>query len=266
MQATTKPALDLSPVAVLTVVGLDEAVRFDVESLAANRRTLPRTQRESFTTKLAARASALAARQLDRLDAFARRTLDVVGAGAAITALSPLFLAAAAAIKLESRGPVFFVQERVGEKGRRFPMLKFRSMRTSAEAERAAVVEAEGAKDDVRFKSRRDPRVTRIGRLLRRFSIDELPQLFNVLRGEMSLVGPRPPIPAEVAQYNASDWRRLDVRPGLTCIWQVSGRADIPFAGQVLLDVEYIRTRSFATDLRILVQTVPAVLSGKGAY
>ena len=265
MQAT-QPTLDLSPLAVLTVAGLDQTIQIDFDGLAANRRTLPRARRESLTTKIASRASALVGRQLDRLDAFARRTLDIVGAGAAITALSPLFVAAAAAIKLESRGPVFFVQERVGEKGCRFPMFKFRSMRTTAEAERAAVVEAEGAEGDVRFKSRRDPRVTRVGRLLRRFSIDELPQLFNVLRGEMSLVGPRPPIPAEVAQYSASDWRRLDVRPGLTCIWQVSGRADIPFEGQVLLDVEYIRTQSLLTDLRILFATVPAVLSGKGAY
>jgi len=172
----------------------------------------------------------------------------------------------AVAIRLEDRGPVFFKQTRVGRGGRKFAFFKFRSMFVDAEARRAKLVDKSDDGDAVRFKMRRDPRITNVGRWIRRFSIDELPQLWNVLRGDMTIVGPRPPIPSEVALYAPEDWRRLDVTPGLTCTWQVSGRADIPFPRQVALDVEYIRERTLLVDLWLMIRTVPAVLAGRGAY
>lgn len=145
-------------------------------------------------------------------------------------------------------------------------MLKFRSMVADAEAQQAALAAANEMAGGVTFKMAHDPRVTRIGRILRKTSIDELPQLWNVLIGEMSLVGPRPPLPTEVDQYSLADRRRLEVIPGITCIWQVSGRSQIPFDQQVELDVAYIESQSFLTDLRILLQTIPALLFGTGAY
>jgi len=155
----------------------------------------------------------------------------------------------------------------VGRGGREFPFPKFRSMCVDA-GRRRAEIEAlnQHGQDGVTFKMRRDPRITPVGRILRRFSLDELPQLWCVLRGDMTLVGPRPALPAEVARYSVTDRHRLSVTPGLTCIWQVSGRADVPFAGQVQMDIAYIRERSLAADLRLLWRTVPAVLLGRGAY
>ncbi len=170
------------------------------------------------------------------------------------------------AIRAEGRGPVLFSQERVGRGGRRFRIYKFRSMIVDAETN---YVELRGRSDDggdVRFKMRSDPRLTLVGRVLRRFSLDELPQFWNVLRGEMSMVGPRPPLPCEVLKYDAGARRRLRVKPGLTCIWQVSGRADLPFDRQVELDLDYIRQQSVVLDLWLMARTVPAVLSGRGAY
>jgi len=196
----------------------------------------------------------------------AKRLLDVVVAAVALVLLAPLLLAAAALVKLEDGGPAFYVRPRVGRGGRCFGFVKLRTMRTGADAARAALAAQGDDGDPVRFKMRRDPRVTRVGRWLRRFSIDELPQLWHVLSGDMTLVGPRPPIPEEVALYGPREWRRLDVVPGLTCIWQVAGRADIPFPRQVELDLEYIRRRSLTFDLGLVARTVPAVLTGKGAY
>jgi lipopolysaccharide/colanic/teichoic acid biosynthesis glycosyltransferase len=161
---------------------------------------------------------------------------------------------------------VFFWQTRVGRWGREFPFPKFRSMVVNAEQLKAALLTENDHGQNVTFKMKRDPRITWIGRIIRKLSIDELPQLWNVLRGDMSLVGPRPPLPQEVAQYTLADRRRLDVTPGLTCIWQVSGRGDIPFPQQVQLDVQYIESRSLWADVKILLQTIPAVLLGKGAY
>lgn len=178
---------------------------------------------------------------------------------------APLFLAVATLITLDSPGPVFFSQIRVGRHGRLFTMYKFRTMRTDAERIKRELMD-QNETGGVIFKMTRDPRITRVGRWLRKLSIDELPQIVNVLKGEMSIVGPRPPVPSEVAEYSPADRRRLEARPGLTCLWQVSGRSDIPFEGQVRLDVEYIETRSFWRDLWILVRTVPAVLLGRGAY
>ena len=195
-----------------------------------------------------------------------KRALDIAAAAALLIGLSPLFLAVAALIKLTDGGPVFFWQTRVGRWGREFPFPKFRSMVVNAEQLKDSLLGQNHHEDGVTFKMRRDPRVTWIGRIIRKLSIDELPQLWNVLKGDMSLVGPRPPVPREVVLYTLADRRRLDVTPGLTCIWQVSGRGDIPFREQVKLDVQYIESRSLWLDLKLLLKTVPVVLLGKGAY
>lgn len=195
-----------------------------------------------------------------------KRSVDVVAAGLGLVVLSPLFLLLAALIRLTSPGPAFFHQVRVGQFGRHFNFLKFRSMYVDAEARRAALEAKNESADGVIFKMRNDPRVTPLGRFLRRTSLDELPQLFNVLIGDMSLVGPRPPLPSEVREYTLEDRKRLNVKPGLTCTWQISGRSDIPFEKQVSLDKEYILSHGFLRDLSILLKTIPAILSGKGAY
>jgi lipopolysaccharide/colanic/teichoic acid biosynthesis glycosyltransferase len=197
----------------------------------------------------------------------AKRALDVAGATAGLLLLSPMFCAVALAIRLTTDGPALLRQTRIGENGTPFRLFKFRSMYNDAEARRAALL-ADNAhgEDSVTFKLKRDPRVTPIGRFLRRSSIDELPQLLNVLNGSMSLVGPRPPLPAEVARYNPHQLQRLAAKPGLTCLWQVSGRADLPFPRQVELDIDYVTHRSLRLDVSILLRTVPAVLFARGAY
>ncbi len=197
---------------------------------------------------------------------FMKRSLDIVGSLCALIALTPIFLVVALLIKLEDRGPIFFRQIRVGRHGREFGMFKFRSMRIDAEQRLKEILAQNQHSGGITFKIKNDPRITRIGRFIRKYSIDELPQFYNVLIGDMSLVGPRPPVPREVALYSLADRRRLAVQPGLTCIWQISGRASIDFPGQVKLDVRYIESRSFREDLKILIKTVPAVLSGDGAY
>jgi exopolysaccharide biosynthesis polyprenyl glycosylphosphotransferase len=193
-----------------------------------------------------------------------KRALDVAGALALLTVSAPLWLLAMLAIKLDSGGPVLFSQTRVGRHGRTFRFLKLRTMVPNAEAAKAELLAHNELSGPV-FKMQNDPRVTRVGRILRRYSIDELPQLINVLRGEMSLVGPRPPLPEEVAQYEFVHRARLGMRPGLTCTWQVSGRCEIPFADWVKLDVQYIEGWSLALDLQIMMRTIPAVLFGRGA-
>lgn len=194
-----------------------------------------------------------------------KRLLDQTIASLAIIALSPVFLATAIAIKATSKGPVFFQQERVGYRGETFQILKFRSMYTDAEARRAALL-TESEREGVCFKLKKDPRITAVGRFIRRFSIDELPQLLNVLRGDMSLVGPRPALPCEVAQYPTPALRRLNAVPGITGIWQVSGRAEIGFDRMVAMDVAYLRSKSLLLDLVLLFMTARAVVSGRGAY
>ena len=193
-----------------------------------------------------------------------KRCVDFVASFVALLLLSPLLLVVAALIKLTSRGPVFFPQERVGQFGRPFKMLKFRSMVVNAEALKAALA-AQNEQTGPVFKMQHDPRVTKVGRFIRKFSIDELPQLFNVLRGQMSIVGPRPPIPSEVAHYQAWQRRRLSVPPGLTCIWQVSGRNQISFEDWMYLDMQYIDNWSLKEDLRLIAKTVPVVVTGRGA-
>ena len=196
-----------------------------------------------------------------------KRALDLAVAAELLVLLTPLFLAVAVAIKLTDGGPVLFWQTRVGRHGRSLRFPKFRSMRVDAEAVKAQLAAAnQHGASGVTFKMKRDPRITAVGRLIRKLSIDELPQLWLVLAGDMSLVGPRPPVPSEVERYTVADRRRLDVKPGLTCTWQVSGRSDIPFDRQVELDVEYIQSRSVLVDIGLLARTVPAVLLGRGAY
>ena len=201
-----------------------------------------------------------------RLTYALKRFFDIVLSFLALVLLSPLFLLIAIIIKTTSRGPVFFVQERVGYYGRSFLFYKFRSMYVDAEARKRALMEQNESKDGVIFKMKNDPRITPFGRIIRKTSMDELPQLLNVLLGDMSLVGPRPPLPSEVQQYSLDDRKRLNVKPGITCIWQVSGRSDIPFKKQVELDKEYIQSQSLWNDLMVLLRTIPAILSGRGAY
>jgi len=195
-----------------------------------------------------------------------KRMMDITVSGLALIALSPVLIIVSILIKLESPGPVIFSQARVGQFGRNFTMYKFRSMRTDAEDVKQQLMDQNEMSGGVLFKMKNDPRITRTGQFIRKYSIDELPQFWNVLDGSMSLVGPRPPVPAEVNQYSISDRRRLDIKPGITCIWQVSGRSDITFAEQVELDVNYIDSHGFLTDVKILLKTIPAVLLGKGAY
>jgi exopolysaccharide biosynthesis polyprenyl glycosylphosphotransferase len=197
----------------------------------------------------------------------AKRMLDVLGSAALLLILSPVMIATAIAIKLESRGPVFFRQPRAGRGNRSFNLIKFRSMYVDAEQRKAELDAMNESDDGVMFKIRDDPRITRVGGFIRRFSIDELPQLFNVLRGEMSLVGPRPLIFRETAALEER-WhlRRLELRPGITGPWQVYGRSDSPFQEMVRFDYQYVAGWSLARDFEILVATIPAVVSGRGAY
>jgi exopolysaccharide biosynthesis polyprenyl glycosylphosphotransferase len=194
-----------------------------------------------------------------------KRVVDVVLVSLGLIALAPVLALIALAVKLDSRGPVFYGQERVGKHGRHFKMLKFRSMVVDADSRKDAL-RAQNEATGPLFKMKRDPRVTRVGRFTRRWSLDELPQLFNVLRGDMSLVGPRPPVPSEVAEYE--DWQlgRLRAVPGVTGLWQVSGRSEVPFHDMVRLDLHYIRNWSLALDIEILLRTIPAVLTSRGAY
>ncbi|QLC25201.1 WecB/TagA/CpsF family glycosyltransferase [Parasphingopyxis algicola] len=195
----------------------------------------------------------------------AKRAIDVTIGSLALAMLAPIMAAIALLIKAEDGGSAFFSQTRIGKNGKPFKMLKFRSMAVDAEARRAALLD-QSERDSVCFKMRNDPRITRVGKWLRRFSLDELPQIYNVVAGDMSLVGPRPALPAEVQSYKNDSWKRLSGRPGITCTWQVSGRANIPFDKQVELDVEYLSSRTLLRDIWLLTKTIPAVVSGRGAY
>lgn len=201
-----------------------------------------------------------------KLTFFLKRAFDLVIAFILLLLLSPLFVITALAIYLEDPGPIFYSQTRVGRNGRYFRFFKFRSMVVNADRIKEELMEQNQSEDGVLFKMKDDPRITRTGKFIRKFSIDELPQLINVLTGDMSLVGPRPALPSEVEQYSLEERKRLHVIPGITCIWQVSGRSDIPFSGQVRLDLEYISSTSIWKDIKILLKTIPAVLTGKGAY
>jgi exopolysaccharide biosynthesis polyprenyl glycosylphosphotransferase len=203
--------------------------------------------------------------QAGKAGGLSKRSFDVVMSMIALVLLAPLFVAVALVVKLQDGGPVFFRQARVGRDGKVFRMLKFRSMVLDAE-ERLAEVRALNDFEGVLFKIKEDPRMTRAGRWMRRYSVDELPQLLNVLRGEMSLVGPRPPLSSEVDRYADDAHRRLLVRPGLTGLWQVSGRSSLSWDESVRLDLYYVDNWSMTADLVIIAKTVRAVLSKNGAY
>ena len=200
------------------------------------------------------------------LYALMKRTLDIVSVSVGMAVLFPLLAVVAILIRLDSKGPVLFGQTRVGKNGKHFTCWKFRSMYIDAEARKQQLLHLNERQDAITFKMREDPRITRVGKFIRKFSIDELPQLWNVITGDMTLVGPRPAIPDEVAKYSPEERRRLEVTPGITCIWQISGRADLPFQDQVRLDIEYVESRNLTKDIMILIKTVPAVLLAKGAY
>lgn len=195
-----------------------------------------------------------------------KRLMDVILSILAIMIGSPLFLITAVLVKVTSPGPIIFSQIRVGKFGRHFKFYKFRSMYIDAEARKAELMKHNESGDGVIFKMKRDPRITPVGRFIRKFSIDELPQLFNVLLGDMSLVGPRPPLPSEVRTYTLEERKRLNITPGITCLWQVSGRSELPFSRQIALDKEYIASQSAWKDFLILLKTIPAILTGKGAW
>lgn len=197
--------------------------------------------------------------------AAAKRLLDIVLSLLGLLVTFPVFLVVGILVKLTSPGPVLFKQKRVGVGGKEFLCYKFRSMRVDAEELRKELLHLNETTGPI-FKIREDPRHTPIGRIIRKYSLDELPQLFNVLQGDMSMVGPRPPIPQEVAHYDAHTRRRLSVKPGLTCIWQVSGRSNIGFEQWVELDLHYIDTMSFWGDVVLIARTVPAVITARGAH
>ncbi|TQV73795.1 WecB/TagA/CpsF family glycosyltransferase [Aliikangiella marina] len=195
-----------------------------------------------------------------------KRVIDFCVASVALLLSTPILALTAIAIKLESRGNVLYSQTRIGKNGKPFKFYKFRSMNKNADAEKAALLKFNNYQDNVLFKMKKDPRITKVGAFIRKYSIDELPQLWNVINGEMTLVGPRPALPEEVAKYNDFERNRLTVKPGITCFWQVSGRSELSFKQQCQLDLKYIKERSIFTDFRILLMTIPAVISGKGAF
>lgn len=199
--------------------------------------------------------------RLDGSRRFLKRTFDIIGSGLLILLLTPVWLITAIAVKLSSPGPILYAQERVGRNGEPFPMLKFRSMVTDADAQLQALLAEQGKSEQPLFKLENDPRITKVGRVLRKFSLDELPQLFNVLRGEMSLVGPRPQREAEVAMYDDYAHRRLIVKPGMSGLWQVSGRSSLSWEDALRLDLYYIENWSFMQDVIILFRTVKAVVA-----
>lgn len=195
-----------------------------------------------------------------------KRIFDVFAGSVLLLLLSPIFMIVIPLIRLESTGPAFYSQMRVGFRGEMFKLWKFRSMYQDADARRAALENENEMSGGVTFKMKKDPRITRMGRFIRKTSIDELPQLWNVIKGDMSLVGPRPALASEVELYSIEERVRLMAKPGLTCIWQVKGRSEIPFPQQVRLDEDYLYGQSLLTDIKLLIQTIPAVLRGKGAY
>jgi exopolysaccharide biosynthesis polyprenyl glycosylphosphotransferase len=194
-----------------------------------------------------------------------KRLLDLAVSAGCLILLSPVLAAISGGIKLDSPGPIVFRQTRVGKDGRNFTFYKFRTMVSDAEQKKEGLLGLNEASGPM-FKIRHDPRTTRLGSFLRKYSLDELPQFFNVLKGDMSLVGPRPPLRTEVNAYGPVEMKRLLVTPGLTGLWQVSGRSDVSFENMIRLDLQYMQNWSLLMDLRILLRTIPAVISGKGAY
>ncbi|MDJ0836697.1 MAG: sugar transferase [Acidobacteriota bacterium] len=213
-------------------------------------------------TRLAARILLLRLRLM--FIAFGKRALDIAGSSVLLILLSPVFLLVGIIVRLDG-GPAFYSQYRIGRHGSRFRFWKFRSMVPNADKLRTELEQQNEMQGGVIFKMNHDPRITPVGRILRRTSIDELPQLWNVLLGDMSLVGPRPPLPDEVNQYTSRERLRLEGKQGITCTWQVSGRSEIPFQEQVAMDIDYIENQSLWKDIKLLFRTLPAVISGRGA-
>lgn len=197
---------------------------------------------------------------------FIKRIMDIVGSASGLLILSPLFLLTMLAVRLESRGPIFYGQTRVGKGEKQFKMWKFRSMYPDADKRLAEMQSQNESSDGVIFKMKNDPRITKVGKFIRAYSIDELPQLWNILVGDMSIVGPRPALPHEFDNWPAYARIRLEVKPGLTCYWQVRGRSSLTFEQQMDLDTEYIIDMGILTDIKIILATVPAVLLKRGAY
>ncbi|HYT59858.1 MAG TPA: exopolysaccharide biosynthesis polyprenyl glycosylphosphotransferase [Haliangiales bacterium] len=237
-----------------------------LDTLLAERFLALRSPLERWRLNGYARLKRVAWRRLTGGTRRIKRAFDAAVSLLLLLLLGPLFLVIALLIKLDDGGPVFFAQTRVGKWGRHFKMFKFRSMYVDAERRLQELLAHNEHRDGVTFKMKKDPRITRIGKWLRRLSLDELPQFINVLWGDMSLVGPRPPVPREVEKYSAAERRRLMATPGITGLWQVGGRAEIDFSGQVQLDVQYIESQTFWGDVTILLKTIPVVLSGRGAY
>ncbi len=194
-----------------------------------------------------------------------KRTIDIIGAGLGLILLSPIIAVVACAVKVTSKGPVFFSQKRVGKNGELFEMYKFRSMVVNAE-ELKENLEEQNEMSGPMFKIKDDPRVTKVGKFIRKTSIDELPQLWNVLKGDMSLVGPRPSLPKEVEQFDNWMFKRLSVRPGLTCYWQVSGRNNIDFEDWMKLDIKYVEQRNLWIDIKLIFKTVFVLFGDKNAH
>ena len=221
----------------------------------------------TFTLNAAKYAFSRRKRKLMKaIDRAAARMMDIGASLAGILFLSPLLIGTALAVRLESKGPALYRQTRIGEDGKPFEIFKFRSMRIDGPTQAQLSQQKHDRDDGVTFKLKRDPRITRVGRFIRKSSIDELPQLWNVLKGDMSLVGPRPALPVEVEKYSTVERRRLRGKPGITCFWQIMGRADLPFDRQVVLDVAYLQKRTIWMDLAILFRTPIAVLTARGAY
>jgi len=237
----------------------------DIDQLILRRYSATQTAWGRFQLNLHLEHQRLRAKWLAHSEDFFKRTVDIVASSLMLVLLSPLFGLIALLVWIEDGGSIFFKQIRVGKNGKHFQMYKIRSMCLDAEQKLKDIEAKNQHKEGVTFKLKDDPRITKIGKWLRKLSFDELPQFYNVLKGDMSLVGPRPPVPREVAKYSPADRRRLAVKPGITCIWQISGRSQIDFSGQVKLDVNYIESQTFWKDITILVKTVPAVISGKGA-
>jgi len=200
-----------------------------------------------------------------KIFSFSKRCFDFFASAFGLLILSPILLAISICIRSDTSGSIFYSQARIGKEGKAFKFWKFRSMVVGAHEQKSQVAELNESQGNVLFKIKNDPRVTRVGRVLRRFSLDELPQLWNVMKGDMSLVGPRPSLPEEAELYSTEDCKRFLVKPGITCYWQINGRSNLSFSQQIKLDKKYINERSFLTDFKILLKTIPAVISGNGA-
>jgi len=231
-----------------------------------NRMDIPVTKADVHILRLKQRFRLIAWEGMLRSLLVFKRSLDIVVSLVALVILMPVFVVVALCILAEDGFPFIYMQKRVGLNGREFLFYKFRSMVRNADRMKVELMEQNELKDGVTFKMKNDPRVLRCGRFLRRYSIDELPQFLNVLRGDLSLVGPRPPLPEEVKGYTLAERKRLHVKPGLTCLWQIRGRSELPFGEQVGLDMQYIQSQSFFKDIVIMLKTIPAVLFGRGAY